>query len=163
MLSVTGVTGGLKNVAAVELRVELDGTICRATYAGTLGRVVLSPELGRGTVELDGTTCRAGVYLLILGTLVLLEPLPLSRATSLSPMGARLSSNSSLVAASHFAPLAPGTASSPSNAMYKISLPATALSPLGAFGPVSTPAQSWPIEREASPVDTPPFISPHTP
>ena len=81
-----------------------------------------------------------------------------SLATSLSPKDLMLSSKALLSLACQSASL-PGTASLLVNPMYMISFSLCPLSPVM----LSLGKQSLAREREASPVETPPLVSPHIP
>jgi hypothetical protein len=110
-------------------------------------------------VDVVGVVTLVVVWLIVV---VVAPPVVLILFTSLSPSAARLSSNSSAEVASHFAPLAPGTASAPVKAMYSTSASSWPLFPLTEF-----PKQRVAIEMLASPmtalVASSPFSSPQMP
>jgi hypothetical protein len=128
--------------------------------------------VGEAVVEMDlmllvvvvGVVTLVVVWLAVgrLVVVVVAPPVVLILFTSLSPSAARLSSNSSAEVASHFAPLAPGTASAPVKAMYSTSASSWPLFPL-----TELPKQRVAIEMLASPMTalgaSSPFSSPQMP
>lgn len=115
-------------------------------------------------VDVVGVVTLVVVWLAVgrLVVVVVAPPVVLILFTSLSPSAARLSSNSSADVTSHFAPLAPGTASAPVKAMYSTSVSSWPLFPLTEF-----PKQRVANEMLASPMTalgaSSPFSSPQMP